>query len=308
MAEKSAVELTLAKIERGAHSALAVIDQSGHPPPQGTEDRERLALFLGVQVTRTTGHREQVLFPKRIEDWLGGRTLSRELMAEYLEHQHLSHPPNKREVEGAFLFVSEHLKDTSALTPDFVMEMMLGSAALIAERLLDLIWAIETDRRRGFITSDVPVIPWRKPSVRDRFEGLGVANAEEVRFPLDPGKQLVLSRRNRPQRIAVEVHRVRRSNTDIAGACHRFIVGSPMSRKQIEAQRLHFLAPVVRFNVGPMFVEGPDGKAIAQEGKSCTCGSRDQPISDREATRARGSDVSPINPRAHRRGPSRCHP
>lgn len=80
-----------------------------------------------------------------------------------------------------------------------------------------------------------------------------------------PGRQLVLLRRERPPALEIAVHRVRRANADIAAACHRFVVGNPTNRTQVD-QRLDTRRPVLRFNVGPMFMEGPDGKLEKQPG------------------------------------------
>jgi hypothetical protein len=112
------------------------------------------------------------------------------------------------------------------------------------------------------ITSDTPLVIWRRPSIRDQFEGVGIANAEEVRFPLDPRKQLVLTQAARPQVRTIDPDRVRACNADMADACHGFIIGNPRRPRSLEAVTLAPKRPVVRFNTGPMFVPGPDGSMI----------------------------------------------
>jgi hypothetical protein len=72
--------------------------------------------------------------------------------------------------------------------------MMLRAAGEFSRRLLSLNWSIEFDHRREFIISDSPVVVWRKPTARDDVEGFGIENGDEIRFPLDPGTQFVLSR------------------------------------------------------------------------------------------------------------------
>jgi hypothetical protein len=42
-------------------------------------------------------------------------------------------------------------------------------------------WAIEVDRKERLITADQPVVIWKAPSPRDRFEGVGVQTADAVR-------------------------------------------------------------------------------------------------------------------------------
>jgi len=97
------------------------------------------------------------------------------------------------------------------------------------------------------------------PSSRDKFEGFGVANADELRFPLDPGKQLVLSKRERTPTARITTRRVRACNADRASACYRFIVGRPDRPSLIEAPRMAERRPVLRFNTGPLYVSQLDG-------------------------------------------------
>jgi hypothetical protein len=264
--KSSVVESLLESVETAAHVALGEIDRSRRPPDEGSQDREALARFVAFQMTRTSQHREQVMFPVRVMEWAGDRSLTRELLAEYLEHEHLGFAPDDREVEGAFVFVSQHLTDPTVLTDEFAIVMMMEATVAMMPRVLALNWTVEIDPRRELITSDVPVIPWRKPTFRDHHEGLGIDKAEELRFPLDPGKQLVMSRRQRPPAIEAHVHRVRRSNADLAAACHRFIVGSP-NNSEVAAQRLDARRPALRFWTGPLYMPGADGAMERQDGE-----------------------------------------
>lgn len=261
------VETGLANIEGMADEVLRKMDADGRPPGERDPDSATLALFIGLQVARTTQHRERALFPQRVLEWASGREVTRELVAEYLETQYLGFKPKAPEVDGAFTVVRVAERDApETLTQDWAVEMTLRSALDISKRLLGLYWSIESDRRREFITSDTPVVVWRKPSRRDEYMGFGIDNAAEARFPLDPGKQLVMSRRPRRPTHEVEVHRVRRANEDMAGACHRFIVGSPENHAQLDAQHLEKWRPVLRFNVAPGMEKGPDGQLRPMEG------------------------------------------
>jgi Protein of unknown function (DUF4238) len=261
------VETGLADIEGMADKVLRRMDRSGRLPGPRDEDSATLALFIGLQVARTTSHRERVMFPRRVVDWADGREVTRELVAEFLEMHYLGFAPGPPEVDGAYTMVSVALRDEPrTLTDEFGVEMMLSAGIEISTRVLALNWSIERDRREEFITSDAPVVLWRKPTPRDDYEGLGIDNSEQVRFPLDPGKQLVLSRRERPPVVDVAVHRVRRSNEDMADACHRFIVGSPTNRVQTDAQRLLRWRPLLRFNVAPLLKTGPRGQSVPAGG------------------------------------------
>lgn len=250
-------------------AVLGRIDRDGRLPGPTDEESATLALFVGLQMARTTEAREGVLFPLRVVEWAAGREVTQELVAEYLETKHLGFKPSAPEVDGAWTFVTVAVRTApETLSEAFAARMMLENAWELSRRLLALNWAIEIDPRHGFITSDSPVVTWREPSVRDNFQGVGIMTADEVRLPLDPGKQVVFSprRRHRPV-MEVAVHRVRRSNADMAGACHRFILGSPANRPQIDGQRLHEWRPVIRFNVGPGYQKGPDGQEHLMPGE-----------------------------------------
>jgi hypothetical protein len=260
------VEHLLADVEALAKGAMEAIDRSHRPPAPGSNEREVLALFIALQMTRTTQHREEALFPRRVFDWAAGRTLTHQLLAEYLEREHLGYKPREKEVEAALVVVTKFLEEPGDLTPEFAVEMMFTSVHDLVPRILALSWTVEIDPRREFLTSDMPVMLWRKPTNRDNYEGLGIDNSEEMRFPLDPGKQLVLSRRERPPTLQAAIHRVRRSNADRADACHRFIVGDPRDKAQLNAQYLDPWRPVIRFYIAPMYVTGRDGQARPEEG------------------------------------------
>lgn len=257
----SVAEDTLADIDGAGVQAMAGIDRAGRVPDSGSEARRALAVFLSVQLTRTTQHREQVMFPERVAQWAGQRALTEDLVADYLETVHLGFPPRAREAEGAFLYVSKALEDGAA-TSEFAIDMMLRMIAELVPRLLSLNWTLEVDAKQRLVTSDTPVVVWRRPSRKDDFEGVGIERADELRFPLDPGKQLVLSKRKRPREIRLGPHRVRRSNADVANGCHRFVVGRPEQSSILDGLGLGARAPVIRFNVAPLLVQTPDGRKI----------------------------------------------
>jgi hypothetical protein len=255
------IEHGLANIEGMTASVFRRIDATGRLPGERDLDSATLALFLGLQIARTTQHRERVLFPQRVLAWANGRDVTSELVAEYLGTEYLGFVPEAGEIQAAFTVVRMAESEApETLTQEFAVEMMLRSALDISKRLLGLHWSVEVDRQREFITSDTPVVLWRKPSPRDEYMGFGIETATEARFPLDPGKQLVMSRRPRQPSHEVAKHRVRRSNIDMAEACHRFIIGSPTNIREMSVHRLDRWRPVLRFNVKPALEQGQDGE------------------------------------------------
>lgn len=256
------VEETLADVEAATTAVFRVIDETGEPPPPGAEEREVLSIYLAFQMTRTPEQRERTLFPERLAAYLDGRDLTRDSVAAYLADHHLGFSPGANEIDAAFDFASVALQDRSILTPEFSMQMMLRSVAGLAPRLAGFHWCVEHDRKQRFITSDTPLVLWRTPTHRDEFEGFGIETAEEIRFPLDPAKQLVLTPRTRTPSARVQPARSAAANQDAALACHNFVVAHPSQRARVAQLELPPRRPTLRFNTGPLLRRQPDGTTI----------------------------------------------
>jgi Protein of unknown function (DUF4238) len=250
------VEERLSLIEGPAMAAMSRLDESGLPPQVGTADREALCRYLGLQSTRTPETRERIFFSRRVADYASGRQITRELIAEYLEMVHLGFRPEASEISAAFDFVTVNLQAPETLTPEFAIGMMLELTRQIAPVLDGMWWTVESDRKARLITSDAPLIVWRKSSPRDEYEGVGIATAEELRFPLDPGKQLVLTPGKRTPTARIDSERAHEVNADVASACHRFVVSHPRNAGAAKALVLSANRPVIRFNSGPLYVDG----------------------------------------------------
>ena len=261
--EKSVVvEEALAGLEGAAAGTIQLIDKTGAPPDVGSSERTTLAAFMALQFTRTPEQRGRVLFAKDLAAYAGDREINAGLVAEYLERVHLGFQPRDSEVRAALDFARVALQDSSVLTNETAMRLMVQSAEQLIPILLDLHWTLEIARKPRLLTSDHPLVIWRKPSPRDQFEGVGIANAEELRFPLDPAKQLVLTPTEGPLIRPIEPSRVRACNADIASGCHRFIVGQPNWPKQLQEVPLAPKRPVLRFNTGPGYEKRPDGTTV----------------------------------------------
>ncbi len=100
------VEKILADIEAATADVFRTIDNTMAAPPPGAEARQILSVYLALQMTRTPEQRERTLFPERLATYLGGRELTRELVAAYLEDHHLEFAPSDNEVGAAFDFAS----------------------------------------------------------------------------------------------------------------------------------------------------------------------------------------------------------
>jgi hypothetical protein len=256
------VEEVLADIEGSTAQVLRSIDDTERAPSLGSHDREVLSVYLALQMTRTPEQRERILFPERLAVFLDGRELTRDLVASYLAEHHLGFTPTDSEVEGAWTFASVALQERSKLTPELSMRIMLDMVGTLAPRLAALHWCVEHDRKQRFVTSDSPLVLWRPPTHRDGFEGFGIDTSNEIRLPLDPGKQLVLSKTPRTPAARVNPSRSRACNQDVAFACHHVIAAHPRERERLAELELPAKRPTLRFNTGPLLRRLPDGETV----------------------------------------------
>jgi uncharacterized protein DUF4238 len=261
--KNSSVEFLLADWDNDALAALHEVDRTGKPPSSGSADRAALAIFLALQGTRTPEQRERVEFASRVVKYANGREVNPDLVAEFLEKVHLRAKPSAKEVLAAHEFVSLDVS-WGASTPQFAIDLMLKSALGMAPLLSGLWWTLEFDRKDLLTTSDTPLVIWRAPTPRDAYEGVGIMTAEELRIPLDPSKQLVLTRRQRTETARITPHRSRMCNQDHADACHHFILGNPKAEASLGAVSLKPHRPVLRFNKGPLFTVSAEGKRIKE--------------------------------------------
>jgi hypothetical protein len=255
----TAIEEALQVIEDIALRAFEKIGATGSPPDPGTDERGVVSAFLAIQMTRTPEQRERAAFPTRVAEYAAGGEITREIVAAFLESVHLREPPSDSEVEGAYMFATGAGDPPMDPRAETIALMFIATPELI-QAFDGMHWRIETDRKRRLITSDSPLVLWRRPTTRDKHEGIGVRNAEEIRFPLDPGTLLVLSQKPKARTARMSGERARACVADAAAACYQFIVGSPHQQPAIERLRLNPHRPVLRFNVAPGFQEGPDGQ------------------------------------------------
>jgi hypothetical protein len=257
--KSSSVELMLADLESSAIEVIRGIDRDERPPPRDTPERRVLATFLAVQSTRTPEQRERVEFPSRLAKYANGREITPQVVAEFLERVHLRAKPAENETNAAHVYVTVALQDPKASSREFAIEMMMSSVGLLSPIISEMNWTVEFDRKDQLITSDTPLVIWRIPSHRDAYEGVGITNADELRFPLDPGKQLVMTRRERTPTARITTQRSRGCDADVASSCHHFIVGQPNQMSLIRQLRLTPHRPVLRFHQGPLLVPTSTG-------------------------------------------------
>ncbi|MEV6524538.1 DUF4238 domain-containing protein [Longispora sp. NPDC051575] len=253
------VERALAGLESKALTALTGVEQSQRLPSPGSSDREALATFLAVQFTRTPLNRERIMFPVRVARYAGDREIDATLMAEYLEREHLGFRPQDSEVRGALDLTQYMLGEREFFTKDNAIRLAFSAVEPLERVILGMHWSLEVARKPRLVTSDAPLVLWRPPTSRAQFEGLGLNNAEEVRFPINPAMQLLLTHQVREPVTRIEPDRVRACNADLASACYQVVVGHPQRERQLRLLELRARRPVVRFNTGPGYRTMPDG-------------------------------------------------
>src|SRR5260370_583090 len=159
--KSSRVEGALAEVDGIASASMQWMDRAGRPPPEGTDERYALAVFLALQNTRTPEHRDRVLFPGRVLDYASGREVTQQLVAEFLERVHLGFAASDNEARSAFDFGSVALREPRTETPEFAIHLMLQSVDYSAPLLASMNWTLEVDRKEQLITSDLPIVKWR---------------------------------------------------------------------------------------------------------------------------------------------------
>jgi hypothetical protein len=190
------------------------------------------------------------------------REINLELVGEYLETIHLGFKPNPGEIRGALTFVQVSTKLYTPATRNEAVSLPFRSAEQLVPVLLGRHRSLEVARKPRLITSDTPLTIWHRPSYMDKYRGRGIVDADEIRFPLSPAHQLVLTPQPRPAAERIEPKRVRQCNTDQAVGCYRFIVGHPDRQRDVREIPLAAKRPAIRFNEAPGYEEGPDGELM----------------------------------------------
>ena len=95
------------------------------------------------------------------------------------------------------------------------------------------------------------MLAWRPRSPSDSHEGLGVQNATEIRFPLDPRKQLVLTPRPVSSARNADPARVRDCNAEMTAECFSQLIAAPAERCRLDAANLRDRRPILRFAKRP---------------------------------------------------------
>ncbi|WP_395298003.1 DUF4238 domain-containing protein [Kitasatospora hibisci] len=255
----TSVEEKLSHLDDAGVQVMREIDRTGRLPTPGSDDREVLCLYLAVQMNRTPEKRTVVLFPEAVKAYAGDRPLDRTLVAEYLERDHLGFAPQPTEVEGALSWL-QGVSAYGVPSQNDAISATLGTVAELVPHFRGRHWQLEISHNADFLTSDSPLVLWKPNSKEDAYKGFGLMDAHQIRFPLDPRKQLVLTRGTGTSVADVSPRRVERCNADLADTCEQVIVGHPHRPIWQDKVDLRERGPRLRFNQAPGFQVGPNGR------------------------------------------------
>ena len=121
-------------------------------------------------------------------------------------------------------------------TKDMIFNIsMSGAVSLIAPRLEAMGWTVYKYDAPILLSSDCPVLKWRRPSAKPQYGGVGIDTADEIRFPLSPNALLVMSQESRDPRRNPNSRKI---NAEVVRQCHKFIFGAPEALEAIDNYEL----------------------------------------------------------------------
>ena len=171
------VEEALADLDGNALIAMRWIDEHGKPPEEGSAERNLLSTYLAVQTTRTPRSRTAMMFPRQVTEYAKGRELTEELVSEYLQNRHLGSKPTPNEARAAWTYLHGTLAMGDLPTKTDATQVSMT----ILDNLIDPFnarhWRLEICRKPHFVTSDAPLVLWRRPSAADARKGVGILDA-----------------------------------------------------------------------------------------------------------------------------------
>jgi hypothetical protein len=221
------VEGLLSQIEAQAAMSLRRLRQGRFPPRP--LHRINIAAFLALQAVRGPDMRA-AWDAMAGEMW---RQLNRGLQSEALASRFQEiegRPPTRLELADLAQTYSEPDEFAAKLDRNHQALLMFDSAYAMIDPLLRRSWQLIEFPRPQLLTSDRPVTVWANPA-RGRFHrGFGIINADEVRFPVDRRRALVMWLIRAPSGQIVRRGTdddAREMNESVAAASREWIVHHP---------------------------------------------------------------------------------
>lgn len=228
----------------------------------GSTERREVAKFLAFQKLRTREQRARDEFHATALKHLTERPIRIDAMRKFLVEQWGLQEPSPAEVQGATDYLEffryslevegEELKIDSISIP--------GHVETFTNIIESYDWRIERMPSPTLFTSDTPVVYWRPRTPRDHIEGIGLSNALEVWFALDPQHLLVLTKNSGKRGIwSVSKNRLQLVNLEIAARSFEAVIATEPCSSALNSLSLTPNKPALRFNIAPGVGVSADG-------------------------------------------------
>lgn len=132
---------------------------------------------MALQIARTREHIARTAVASELAEFTEERPPSRDVVRRFIHERH-GHAAEDAEVEAAWSLAAFEIMQASvpSFNEAFSISMEVATTQL-APLLGALHWRVEIADAPILWTSDRPVMPWRPPSPRDAFEGVGTRAA-----------------------------------------------------------------------------------------------------------------------------------
>jgi len=226
-------------------------------PVVGTPDRALFASLLALQYIRTPDRME---FHRFSNDALvaadGERPVPRGVIGSLLTDR-WGYPPTSEEVQSFWDWTNGSLANLEHVTYGEFLSIQFSTLPEVAAALASKRWSIEVTKGRVFIASDQPVSLWlKRPSA---LQGVGVVDADEIRFPVGPRHLLVLRPKGREGSGFVTRARVEAVNQEAAATCRQMVIGRPIDTSYLESILLRDRRPMWKIDEASGYRTGRGG-------------------------------------------------
>lgn len=257
------VEKKLAEIEGQAKRVMGQIDR-GDFPPTG-EDREWLAIFIALLLTRTPEFRHTMEATAVLDKQLLASMRSREYVRSLLSARR-GREPTEAEIDESLRGI-ENDGDPSPSANDLIGMMLRLAIRDMAPIIIGMAWYLLKTPHRELLTSDHPVVYWREPRPENRHLGVGLTTADCAYFPLDPSTALMLTPRDYgpPYRRQIGDAEARHINALIAFGCYDYLYCHPRHHDPLQGTTLYPRRSLLEVNGKPLYRGGEGIEAIVSD-------------------------------------------
>ncbi len=258
---KDAVETSLSRLEGEIPEMLQML-RMGRIPAPGTPERKGCAELLALQYIRTPDRLILNRLPRSARVRAGADGIIDEALVRELFVDHVGREPLVAEIDGLKDFLAVTARPEALMGRNDVVAGMFGSFERVASHLRDMSWSIERTRGLAFITSDTPVHVWcRRPP---QASGVGIANADEVRFPVGPRHLLVLRPHSQKTLSLAARSRVESVNRHTMATSWQVIAAQPNVADALSQAEWRPLRPllIARSVKGVATSSGTNGKEV----------------------------------------------